>query len=90
MIFLVPLDFDSDAVGQKTIWIAMSYTNMVLNYLVYPYMMQYINSAAFTVGGKICDSIYRNCIIYCLYAVCGTIALIVYFTVPGFKDDVKY
>ena len=89
MIFLVPLDFDAEISGQKSMWLAMSYTNMVLNYGVYPYMMQYINSAAFTVGGKICDSIYKNCIIYCLYLVCGAIALVVYYAVPSVHADVS-
>ena len=67
----------------------MSYTNMALNYIVYPYVMGYIASAAFTVSGKLCDSVRRNCFFYLLYLFGATIAIILFCTSKTVQEAVQ-
>ena len=59
------------------LWIISSYTNLGLNYLVYPYVMAYIGSAAFTRCGKFKDALIRNFAFYILYLIGGLAALMI-------------
>jgi hypothetical protein len=78
MIFLIPMDLhytytNDNKVSkiEKNGWLALSYTNSFLNYLVYPYIIAYIASAAFTRCGRLQNAVRRNCMFYLLYLIAG-------------------
>ena len=89
MIFLIPLDLHysftnaKTSSSEKSTWLALSYTNSALNYLVYPYLIAYIASASFTRVGRLCNAIRKQLVFYCLYVIVGIgVGCLIYFSEP--------
>jgi hypothetical protein len=88
MIFMIPIDlhysynhYPKTSEEEKKGWLVMSYSNSVLNYLCYPYLIAYIASPAFTRCGKLKNAIRRNMLIYLLYLVAGiAVGMTIYFS----------
>jgi hypothetical protein len=95
MIFMVPMDLSlttqHDGVYSQEmsdIWIISSYSNLALNYLVYPYVMAYIGSAGFTSCGRFKDALMRNFAWYVLYLIGGIAALMIVLFSDTAKDAI--
>jgi hypothetical protein len=72
----------------SNVWTVSSYTNLGLNYLVYPYVMAYIGSAAFTRCGRFKDALIRNFAFYVLYMIVGLAALMIVLFSDTAKDAI--
>lgn len=67
----------------------MSYTNSLLNYLVYPYLIAYIASASFTRCGRLQNAVKKNCMFYLLYLIAGIAVGCCVFFIPAVESQIK-